>query len=259
MYADNDYIALDYFTCGLEDYSLVSGISEAMINLQPNGLSFAFYDLVLSDYERYILSKVKITDSNTFTAYSVLNNLQNRTAQFLDSVVDKNQEDSIADEMATLAVKLVNNIMAASSYNDAVVSMIAYNDELDGYFPCWHVDKTHEEETQNQVSSNAQNVFIITLKGASTIYHMMDGELRKKFNLIANESSHSYGYDRSLSYVQGEGLDSLFDIKNSYSANFGQGSVHLAGYLHGTVHATPPGKERLLLIVTPSDDLIIRK
>lgn len=88
---------------------------------------------------------------------------------------------------------------------------------------------------------------------------MMDAELRERFNLMANESSHSVGYDRSLTYVQGEGLDKLFDVKNSYSANFGQGSVHLAGRLHGTIHATPKGEERLLLIITPGDELVIKK
>jgi len=246
-------------TCSLTNHQAIFSISNSITKLQPDELSFAFFDLGLSEYDYYILSKIKITDSNTFTTYSELNNLQNKTADFLGLVLDQSQEDYIADKVATLSVRLVNNIIAASGHNDAVVSMIAYNDGLDGYFPCWHIDKTQEEEIQKQISISTQNVFIITLKGASTIYHVMDAKLREKFNLIANESSHSYGYDRTLTYVQGEGLDKLFNVKNSYSANFGQGSVHLAGFLHGTIHATPEGEERLVLIVTPGDELVIQK
>lgn len=253
---------LDTQTCDMFEYEVTLGISKSIAQLD-SVVSFAFFDLHLSDYENYILSGIKIKDSNFLVSYSGLNGLEDQVMKFLSSVIDESQQGFISEQVAWLIIKLTSNIIGASAYNDAVVSMIAYNDGEDGYFPSWHVDKTHAEEMNLQVRGSTwldtQNVFIVTLKGASTLYHPMDDQLRKQFNAIASETAHTYGYGTDLRYIPKEGLDKLFDLNNSSSAKFGQGSVHLAGYLHGAVHTTPTGAERLLLMVTPGEEIIINE
>ena len=71
--------------CSLTNYQATFSISDSITKLQPDGLSFAFFDLGLSSYDRDILSKVKITDSNTLPTYSKLNNLQNKMVEFLSN------------------------------------------------------------------------------------------------------------------------------------------------------------------------------
>jgi hypothetical protein len=247
----------DFQICYDLNSNAIHGISESIAHLQPNIASFDFFDLMLSDYDHYVLSKVKIKDFSILVPYSELNHLQNEINAFLNEVLDQPQEGFISGETAKIAIRLISNIIAASGHHDAVVSMIAYNNGMGDYFPCWHVDKTHREEitgsSPEKDLEDTQNVFIITLKGPSTLYQHTDENLRQQFNVIANETSHSYGYGKGLDYVPGEGLDKLFNIMNSRSADFGWGSVHLAGHTYGAVHATPPGEERLVMIITPGD------
>jgi hypothetical protein len=234
------------------DHRLISQISEAIDSLSVNSQAFAFYNLMLSADDQFLLSEIQITDSDVLVSYSDATNFENEISDFLALVT--NQDAVNLAKIVNITTRIIDSIITASGAAMASISMVAYNDGDAGYFPCWHIDKTHAEELDYQKNPiTGQNVFIVTLKGTSTLYHELTGDLRQQFNILANETSHSYGYDKSLQYSKGQGLDKLFSIENSYSASYEQGSVHFAGKLHGAVHATPPGKERLLMIVTPGD------
>ncbi|AIL64814.1 hypothetical protein NOVO_02095 [Rickettsiales bacterium Ac37b] len=248
--------------CRSEDRAVISEIHHAIENLEHGLAAFSFYDLHFNNYEHEILSNLKLASTNFLTLYSE-NNLISNLLTFLDSVID--QDSHIVNmvsnlELAGIIARITFNIIDGSGYEDATISLIAYHNGLGEYFPSWHIDKTFAEEIGSDFGcASSQNVFIITLKGASTLYHEMNKTVQEEFNLLANSSTHSYGYDENLEYMQGQGIDRLFKIATSESAEFGEGSVHLAGKLKGTIHSTSPGLERWVVIVKPYDHELIQR
>ena len=194
-----------------------------------------------------LLASAKITDFNVMSSYSNNEDLAKQIENFLSNTLSNND---FISEINQIILSLINYILVAADFDFARVSLMAQNEDLESYFPSWHIDKTIAEEN-NSVETSAEYVFIIALKGSSTLYHSIDDLTRSEFFQIANESSHSYGYDKNLYYIKDQGLDSLFNIEHSKSAHYGQGSVHLAGKLKGAVHSSPEGEERMILIVTP--------
>lgn len=250
------------YSCNLKDRVIFTEISDAVSSLSYENAPFAFFDLMLSDYDKDLLSQIKIKEFGAVVVSGELVKLPSKITEFFNSVLEQQNQDALTSLLAKLMGNIISKIIAVSNTNAAVVSMLAYNEGLGEYYPSWHIDKTQAEEIMAPCSEiqlhETQNVFIVTLKGASTRYHHLDLDTRVQFNRLANESSHAYGYDSAQNYVPGQGIDKLFSLQNSYAANIGFGSVHLAGHLHGTVHTTPEGDERLLFIVTPSDEWIIQ-
>ena len=157
-------------------------------------------------------------------------------------------EDTNAIYLSILITKLATQIISVSQYSDAIVSLIAYNNGLEPNSPYWHIDKTHEEEVElKQDEYNKQYVFLSTLKGNSTLYYPVDYAARTTLSALIQESSHSYYW-----------TNEIFNKSLVSFAKFGQGSVHLAGYKYGAIHGTPDGKERLLMITTPSNSNTIK-
>lgn len=248
----SEVVDLRYNQCNQDEYLAVAVIKDASADLSPDGEQYAFYNLNLSDYELNLLAQIHIMDFNVLATVSFVQDFPEKISSFLGSVLECGDNLLVPTQVSLIALKLISNIIAASNYSDATVNFIAYNNGDSSYYPCWHIDKTHAEELREPFLGN-QNVYIVTLKGPSTLYHKMDHDIRLKFNLLANESRHSYGYDKFVHYVKNEGIYALLSNSNSESAAFGKGAVHLAGRWSGTVHSTPEGAERLVLIVTPGD------
>ncbi len=246
-----------------QDDSVVSGIYEAVNAIDPDLRQFSFFDLDLLKDDQEVFTKLNVTEFKYLINFSEIDNLENKAIKFIQSVTTySNDIDNLSDRAAKIINRITKNIITASGYNDAIVTFIAYKDQIDS-FPCWHIDKTQDEEINSLNAElfkfSIQHVFIVTLKGASTLFHSLDIKTRQEFYSIANDSSHSYGYDTQLLYAPGEGIDKLFNASNAYSAMFGQGSVHLSGRKHGAVHAAPTVGDRFLMIVAPGNTSTIKK
>jgi hypothetical protein len=245
----------------LVDYYLAKEISDTVSVMESSGKGYGFYDLGLQEAEQGLLASIHIADFNVLATYSSKDDFESEILSYLSSVID--QDNNNLPGISSITNKIINSILVGSGSSAASISMIAYNDGDYNYFPTWHIDKTHKEELgiadQTCDDNDSQNVFIIALHGAPTLYHPINQEMRNQFNLLANETAHSYGYDKNMRYQANEGLDKLFRIETSEFASFNQGGVHKAGYLSGAIHSTPLGSERLVLIVTPGDELTINQ
>jgi hypothetical protein len=228
-------------------------------DVNSNNYPFSFFDLELSEYDKFTLSLLEINDGlDLFLSYSGKESWTEEVLDFLYSITKKGHEK--VAHISSIVINRVEQIILASSYYNAEIKIIAHNRQEQNYFPSWHIDKTFAEESIIEAEQEQlQNVFIFTLKGPSTLFQAASLQIREEFNSFASETSHTYGYDNYNNIYQEHSLNQLFDINKSKSAEFGQGSVHLAGYINGTIHASPTATERLVIIVTPGDIDLLKK
>ena len=253
---DNDYEAPELFdTCNPERELEAGDIINAIESLRSG--DFAFFNLNLSDQTKTALSKIQIQEPGILGLYSNLHNLHDKAMGFLREHALSNKDAPYAFDVSKAIIEIVSSILCACGYNDAEVTIRTHNQDP-RYFPLWHIDKSHAEAMGLSESDN-KSIFVIALKGAPTLYQHTNSTLRKEFNLLANESSYTYGYDYTRQYTQGEGLDKLLPINRAVQSNFGEGSVHLAGHVRGTIHAIPDAKERLVIVVMPDKTEIIKQ
>jgi hypothetical protein len=117
----------------------------------------------------------------------------------------------------------------------------------------WHTDKTNDEilGMGSHVSNSTQHIFILTLKGASTLFYKSNSELLNYWYEQAEEFAFTYG---------GTELQAMISNKHQIvSAEVGLSSINKAGKNFGTIHASPnPGDGRLLILVAPDNRKTVR-
>jgi hypothetical protein len=258
----DEYITYDLGNSTIEnqicfngDLANIQDITMAMSALDQNNTDFTFFDLGLSDYDIAILDQLVIDNMGFYTNYGQIYSLESEITEFIKTLSLNGLNNQSAVHVSSLINNISKNILNASGYESGLVDVRGFIEGLnDGYFPNWHVDKSIEEviDINHQLKSHpCGSMFIFLLKGNTTIYHPTNPSLREQFYQLANESAYTYGYDYNLEYIKGEGLDNIFSINNTYSAKFGQGSVHLTGKECGAIHAVPMSQERLFIRVFP--------
>ena len=245
--------------CGESCFGGESGVrvEDAIKSADQTGIGF--FDLGFTSDDRRAISQIEIQNSKNIVLFG-LNNLQNQAERFFEEFalpLDKNLRET-AVHLSCLIVKIVANIMAVARFESAEVVLRTHHKSESGtYFPAWHIDKRDDEIIQPRPDVSyfdIQHVFILALHGESTLFQSMPLQARLQWNILANESYYAYGYDSADHYVSGHGLDEMFNVSESISAEFGQGSVHIAGHMNGTIHACPPlGDGRALVIITPGN------
>ncbi len=164
--------------------------------------------------------------------------------------------------LTALSLDLVSEVLRATQSLTAQVNIFAYSNgpSENQYEPYWHLDRTPEEEAQVHGTNAAGVAVIVTLIGNPTRYVHLDDGSRKMFNAVAEDSPHSRTHMLGSAHsrcVDGSGTDLCAELdqvllrSETLSAAPGQGSVHLVGSAHGTLHTSPPGRERLVLVITP--------
>lgn len=158
----------------------------------------------------------------------------------------------------------ISNLVFSSGRSMAFVSIIAYNDGEDDalYQPCWHLDVTFDQQCGLPNPLPIGNDFLYTLLGNTTLYRNLDRTSREYFNRYAAVTPHSVTFDQksassdpNLSILLNDlSVSNVFAQYNSTETDHlagHYGSVHYTGRQYGTLHSTPPGKERLLITVSP--------
>jgi hypothetical protein len=130
------------------------------------------------------------------------------------------------------------------------IKFLAHNITYDNYFPSWHIDKFAFQKLEKPEQQTIEKVFIIAFKGQSTLYQVCNSECRANFLQLANQTAHAYGYSKPFNYYENYGIDALFSLNQSYSADCGHGSVHNSGVSFGAIHASPFGRARFIMITT---------
>ena len=247
--------------CTYKDREVIHNIRNAIENLSLANYSFTTFSLGLSDLDYCVLDKLSIREYNTTTNYADLSSLIGDTTSFIKLLALDNENDIIANYVSKLTTRIISNIIDASDYSQAW-SYIRSDVDPNGFgkygeynfltdnddAPDWHIDKSFEEMIYpNAIPTKDQLTFIFTLKGNSTLFHAANDEIQQTFLNSAIDLDIIYGTDRKFNTT----AQNLFDISNAYSAKVGEGTVHVAGKAHGTIHTAPNHHERLVAIVVP--------
>lgn len=262
----------DLLQCTFEDKEVILGIREATINLALTPFSFSYFNLGFSDYDRYILDKLSINELSGLINCDDLLNLEQDVTNFIKSLSLKDENRSIANYIAYLITRVVNNIIDASDYENAWV-YIKSDVNPNGYgkygphtyceineIPDWHIDKNLFEMTDPYNKMAAffkQHTYIITLKGNSTLYYKAQESIHTKFLSYTEDLDVVYSHkDLSFSSPLLKAFDKPYSI---HSTSIGKGSIHIAGKSYGTIHASPFHHERLVVVVIPQFPELITK
>jgi hypothetical protein len=234
-------------------------------NKLDNGEEFAFYDLWLSNEEKILLNNVTIKEVGYKVNY--LSNNKKLYEYFINELKDVLIEEDYkikAPLLSKLMVRIVSNILAANSANDAEVMLrgekLSSNDYCSSNNKCayWHIDKSHGEIRQGLEEvpfpiGNAveQKLYVISLLGATTIFYNATMEEKAEFKRLANATTFAYGHENQFNCDEDE-INKLLTPSLAVRANKWQGSVHITG-INGAIHSVPVDscEDRLLLLITP--------
>ena len=113
-----------------------------------------------------------------------------------------------------------------------------------------HIDKSDKDilciKEQN-LNESVQKVFLITLKGPSTIYYLQSKEAHKE---VINSCKE---FDYICKYQSSEPFEYKFPPQRVLRADDYHGSVHLAGFHNGSIHAPPiTNEQRVIISIKPS-------
>lgn len=237
-----------YTTCSANSSNEIQELAQISNNLQPGG--FEFFDLHLSDFQKTILQQISPQHEIVVGYYSDFDSMNDQIYKFITRFALNNPNEFLATEITKIITNLISIIIASSGREDAEI-LIRSAKEKPHRFPDWHIDKTHEEIYYGQNTS--QLVYILPLNGEATLFYPPNLINRETLNPTFGNYFYVHPYNATLDH------DYQLDLKNAQTASFGQGSVHLAGYTNGTVHASPNSDSRLLLIITPSDKRTVLK
>jgi hypothetical protein len=232
----------DFTLCLEEDKVLSTKLSQAMDSTDSN--QFAFFDLDLSNQEMEALNVVNVTGFKNWGIFDdELSYLSEITDTFLRRFALSEINHAAAPTIINLISKLVRVIISESNYGSCKVTLRACP-PVNNHVSKWHIDKTFEEIIGMEPHF-MQNVFIITLKGAPTLFYKPDAEQLDSWHKQAEESYFFYVVD---------GFEAVTLKDRIVSPKIGQGSVHKASSQYGAIHASPdPNTGRLLVLITPDN------
>jgi hypothetical protein len=242
----------DFFDTNLEmtNFSSISflNIEEASRSIEYLN-DFAYYELDVLKSNKVLIEQIKVRPGGYNFLVDDCAISENKMFSFLQQALDNQPNFNL--RLGNLISDIILKIKTLSNYNQCEVKFIAQNSYQENYFPCWHIDKTFSEHQSSfNKSDHFDKVFIVSLKGSSTLFQFCDIKCRQQFYDLANETAHTYGYSKAVPFVINKDMSELFDISQSVFASFLQGSVHRSGYNFGAIHASPNDLERFLMIIT---------
>ncbi|MFK7760528.1 MAG: hypothetical protein AB8B46_00150 [Candidatus Midichloriaceae bacterium] len=241
-------------------------LSQALSNLFIEKESFAFYDLGLSDEEKFFLSTVKITkkDADLIFEYDQenvffdLKDLQLQSKKSLEKLVkcENETEEYCADYLSKLIDRLANNIAKISGYTDARVLIRVGNTIATD----WHTDGSYIEGLKSERMANIIEKFHLSRISDEIIKIESTNQLSFAFNLIG-DSTMFYNAtieEKPSLFSDKEIIKGKLNNEKIHNATSGFGSVFFNGYKDGTIHSAPESDKDILfvLVQTGASDLL---
>lgn len=209
---------------------------------------FEHFDLKLSTEQLELFEKIVINtspqciDCYIFRYYNFAKpeNLEKEIEQEIKSYAANSENDFIANNITKIIGNIVNDIVNASKYQQALVFLKAYNLSTTFYNDyAWHMDATLK-----------QRASIIENDSSTTNDHLVIAAKQMKYN---NIDKMELNYVATLA-----GPSTLF---YSPSANIfsqspkGHGTIYISDYQYGAIHTVPQNdpenKIRIFLAITP--------
>lgn len=236
----------NFSICFDEDKTLAENIHNALMSLDTNDV--AFFDLGLSVSEREALHSMQIKSFQNWGLFDKeVNYLPEIAESFAHNFLLTNETVEHALAIVGIITKIVRAAISELSYDSCKITLRTYPTDHRHTTLHWHIDKQHEETLGIYLdAAKTQTNFFITLKGPNTLFYPVNQEFREDWNKVALELPFAYG---------GSVVQHLIANKSAIiSAEVGQGSIHKAGKMHGTIHARPfPEDGRFMLMITPGN------
>lgn len=245
----------DFFKCYPEDFDVAQEITRVSEGQELETNQFAFFDLKLSDHDKYHLEQVKpyLRDSGLVVdMFTYADDIHYRTMDVLGSLSSKISVDS-KYHVANLIAKFVSLIVASSEHMEAEVIIMTHNENNEAFIDR-HIDKSHVDMLVSNLNLTAtifssEQSFLLPLIGESTIFFSVNSAQKVEFSKLTYETFSTWGEYNS---PYPEEINALFRGNKIYSPELGFGSIHFSGS-NGTVHAKPYiHGERLVIKVVPN-------
>ncbi|OJW52688.1 MAG: hypothetical protein BGO67_09505 [Alphaproteobacteria bacterium 41-28] len=210
--------------------------------------SFEYYDLHLSEMEIKNLKSIKINLTEQYCNYGNLKELNSGVNEFIKSLNSENK--TTAETVSQIIVRIVKGIIEASGQETAWVALRSFTPTSSYDVPRWHTDGYYYEPYAGDPYK-----FVITLKGAPTLFYKLPGDKRKEFYTLQRKGTERNDYNRQAIAA------SLGNSKETISvAQPHQGAVFVVGSNHAAIHSEPSIKEeRLFLSILPGSNAQIKE
>lgn len=139
---------------------------------------FVVFDVMYSAAERSALNALKIETTKSYDNFGNLEKLTHEVTSFIGSL--GNNSNEISHLIANLVKTLVSDVVTVFIKETAWVAIRSSVATSFWDMPRWHSDGYYYYSS----NMNEQYKIAITLKGPSTLFYSMSGELRKKFNTL---------------------------------------------------------------------------
>lgn len=144
------------------------------INCLNANSPFVFFDLVLSEEEKYIFKNIKINSTEEYNNFGNLEVLEPELRQFIQSLGPQNEEN--AETIARIIGKVVQTIVQCSGPKTAWVVLRSFTPTPEYDIPRWHRNGSY-------YSSYEENSYklSITLKGPAALFYNLPNQIKEKF------------------------------------------------------------------------------
>jgi hypothetical protein len=241
-------------------------IEEAISSVNNSLFGFSYFKLDIDHEHILALEKIQISQYNSLITSFKNEFLHKNISDFMEGLSINNQQD-LNKKTSDIIINITSKIINASGFRDSIILLRGNSDlwlnseEIIKFYNTsklgWHIDKTLEEMSyKGYVSESKQLNYLFTLKGSTTLYAKHD----KAYHDIFIESTSETPVGFSCLNFKECSINDYVDSLPISSPLPMQGSVHIAGKLDGTIHASPGViKERVVLLLSPERDDTIKR